>query len=117
MHEFSITEALFKSVTKYAIANNAVSVHAINIKIGQLSSIIDESVSFYWKMISEKSICENAELHFEHIPGKIICLDCNKEFEINNDLTPCPHCGGINLKTIGGMEFLLDSIEIETGDS
>lgn len=113
MHELSITEALLTSVLEYAKENNASQVSEIHLKIGRLSSIFDDAVSFYWKMISEDTICANAKLIFQYMPGKFQCQECNCEFEIEKTLTPCPNCASYSLKTIGGKDFLLDSIEIE----
>ena len=113
MHELSITESLLKTASEYAKKNDAKRVTALNLIIGELSGIIDDSVMFYWEMISENSICENSVLNFDKRKALMKCLDCEKEFYINGDLSPCPACESINLKIISGSEFLLESIEIE----
>jgi hydrogenase nickel incorporation protein HypA/HybF len=41
------------------------------------------------------------------------CGNCSAEFEMGDELMPCPECGSMNLKILSGREFLLDSIEIE----
>jgi hydrogenase nickel incorporation protein HypA/HybF len=85
----------------------------IYIVIGRLSSLVDDSVQFYWDMISENTICFGAQLHFERRPAEILCLNCNQKFSILSDLIPCPNCASLSLMVLSGEEFWLDSIEIE----
>ena len=115
MHELAVTESLLDIACGYAIKNNAQRVISLNITIGELSSIIGDSVQFYWDIISENTICEKSILVFNKLPAKFICQSCGEEFKINGELLPCPECGSLDLKTIQGDEFLLKSIEIEKG--
>ena len=116
MHELAVTESLLNTACDYAIKNNAQRVISLNIIIGELSSIIGDSVQFYWDIISENTICEKSTLVFDKIPAKFICQSCGREFEINGELRPCPECGSMDLRTTQGGEFLLESIEIEKND-
>ncbi|MDO9546889.1 MAG: hydrogenase maturation nickel metallochaperone HypA [Pelolinea sp.] len=113
MHELAVTESLLNTASEYAIKNNAQKVISLNITIGDLSNIIGDSVQFYWDMISEETICENSLLVFKRIPAKFLCQACGNDFEIQGELLPCPKCSSMDLKTIRGDEFLLESIEIE----
>lgn len=115
MHELAVTESLLNTASDYAIKNNAQRVISLNIIIGELSSIIDDSVQFYWDIISENTICEKSTLIFNKIPAKFICQSCSEEFKIKGELRPCPVCGSMDLRTTQGDEFLLESIEIEKG--
>jgi hydrogenase nickel incorporation protein HypA/HybF len=113
MHELSITESLLNTATEYAQKNKAKKVIALNLVIGDLSGIFDESIQFYWEMISEKSICEKSILNFDKRKAIMKCLACENEFPLNGELVPCPKCASMNLKVVTGNEFLLESIEIE----
>lgn len=115
MHELSVTESILNTALQYAEKENAIRVSDIYLQIGNLSSIVDDCVQFYWDIISKGTICEQAILHFERIPTKILCEDCGQEFPLENELTPCPLCSGLNLKIISGDEFRMDSIEIQQG--
>ena len=115
MHELAVTESLLGTASKYAIKNNAQKVVSLNITIGDLSSIVGDSVQFYWDIISEGTICENSLLVFNRISAKFLCQACKNDFNIKGELLPCPICGSMDLKTIQGDEFLLESIEIEKG--
>lgn len=113
MHELAVTESLLAIVVQSAKDNHAQKVTDITLSIGALSSIIDDSVQFYWNHISEGTIAEGATLHFIRIPATLLCLNCNTEFTLEDELSPCPNCHSINLNIIAGEEFQVDSIEIQ----
>jgi hydrogenase nickel incorporation protein HypA/HybF len=113
MHELSVTESILNIALEHARQANAKKVTHLYLVIGDLSSIVDDSVQFYWDIISQGTICEGAQLHFERIPARLTCEDCGTTFTIDSELTVCPQCQGIRVKIISGEEFRLDSIEIE----
>lgn len=113
MHELAVTESVLEIALRYAKQANATQVTDIFLVIGKLSSIVDDSVKFYWNMIAEDTICQNANLHFKRIPARLRCLDCQFEFEVEEALSPCPLCSGFHLNVIGGEEFYVESIIVE----
>ena len=113
MHELVVTESILQIAEKHALQANAKKVTDITLIIGNLSSIIDDSVVFYWEMISKGTICEGSIIHFNRLPAIILCLACNQTFEMPGELVPCPNCGSHQLKIQSGEEFFLESIEIE----
>jgi hydrogenase nickel incorporation protein HypA/HybF len=112
MHELSVTESILNIATNHAIKAGASKVTDIHIVIGKLSSIVDESVQFYWDIISKDTICEASRLHFNYIEARFLCQECEKEFSIEREMLPCPYCGSINISILSGEEFYLESIEI-----
>jgi len=113
MHELSVTESLLNLALSYANEAKASRVTDLYLVVGKLSSIVDDSVQFYWDFVTENTICQGARLHFECREAVLQCLDCLTEFSITEELRPCPGCGGIHTKILKGEEFYLDSIEIE----
>jgi hydrogenase nickel incorporation protein HypA/HybF len=113
MHELAITESILEIATRHAQQAEATRVTDIHIVMGKLSSIVDDSVQFYWDMISEKTICAGAQLHFERRPAKMSCQECGTTYTLAGELTLCPECNSARVKVISGEEFWLDSIEIE----
>jgi hydrogenase nickel incorporation protein HypA/HybF len=116
MHELSVTESLLHLAVRHAEQARAARVTDLYLVIGQLSSIVDDSVQFYWDMISEGTVCEKARLHFERVPAKFRCLDCNEEYQLPGELIACPRCGGEHIKIIAGDEFRLDHMDVELAD-
>jgi hydrogenase nickel incorporation protein HypA/HybF len=113
MHELSVTESVLEIACKHAEKAKAKKVTDIYLVIGRLSSIVDDSVHFYWNVISKDTICEDANLHFKRVPARLVCLDCQTEYTLEDELTPCPNCGSARVRILSGDEFNLESIEIE----
>jgi hydrogenase nickel incorporation protein HypA/HybF len=113
MHELSVTESVLEIVCKHAQEAQAVRVTDIHLVIGRLSSIVDDSIQFYWNLISKDTLCEDARLHFTRTPAKFVCLDCQHQYQLVDELTPCPNCSSARIKVLSGDEFHLESIEIE----
>jgi hydrogenase nickel incorporation protein HypA/HybF len=113
MHELAVTESILNIATKHAAPANAVCVTDVHLVIGQLSSIVDESVQFYWDMITEGTICAGAQLHFQRKPATLKCFDCDHTYTLTGELTDCPNCHGARIKVVAGEEFYVESIEIE----
>ncbi|HEY9087064.1 MAG TPA: hydrogenase maturation nickel metallochaperone HypA [Anaerolineaceae bacterium] len=117
MHELAVTESILSIAEKHALQAGASKVTDIYITLGQLSSIVDDSVHFYWDIISqEAALSRGAVLHFQRIPARLLCLECANEYGIQTALEPCPRCGSFQIKVTAGEEFWVDSIEIEKTD-
>ncbi|NQU30305.1 MAG: hydrogenase maturation nickel metallochaperone HypA [Anaerolineae bacterium] len=116
MHELPVAESILSIVLKHAEEAQATQITDLNIVIGQLASVIDDSVQFYWDILSKDTIAEGAQLHFQRVPTQMLCLDCNHEYKPADGEMACPLCDGVLIKILKGEEFYLDSIEIKTED-
>lgn len=112
MHELQVTQSILEIALRHA--GSAKRISRINLVIGDLSSIVGDSVIFYWDMISKDTIAEGAELNFIRIKTKFKCNDCQHEFEPNEnrDFT-CPECQSNKVRVIAGKEFQMESLEVE----
>lgn len=118
MHELAVTESILNLAEQYARQAQAQRVTDLYLIIGRLSSIVDDSVQFYWELISQGTLCEGSKLHFQRVPARLTCLDCTGEYTLDGELVPCPSCGSSKVKVTSGDQFYLDSIEIEkNGDA
>lgn len=113
MHELSITENILAIAAEHAEKAGASRVTKINITIGDLSSYVDDSIVFYWDILSQNTICAGSTLEFTRIPARVLCTACENEFELPHELIPCPKCQSFNIKILTGKEFYVDSIEVE----
>jgi hydrogenase nickel incorporation protein HypA/HybF len=112
MHELAVTESILAIALEHAQRAKASRVTEINLLIGNLSSIIDDSISFYWEIISKDTICAQSTLHFSRIPGHLKCNNCSNEYDLEGELIPCPMCSSSNVTILRGNEFRVDSIEV-----
>ena len=115
MHELSITESILEIALKHAQKANASKISNIYLVIGQLSSILDESVQFYWDMICEGTIAQGAVLHFKRIPIVINCNKCNQQYTPTGNGFVCPACDSNQVTILQGEEFYLEAIDVEPG--
>jgi hydrogenase nickel incorporation protein HypA/HybF len=113
MHEMAVTESILKITLDHAARAKAARVSAINIKLGQLSSLVDDSIRFYWDLIAVDTIAEKATLRFERVPARVLCLDCSSEYGLRKDSFACPKCGSERFRVTAGDELSVESIEIE----
>jgi hydrogenase nickel incorporation protein HypA/HybF len=114
MHEYSVTASLLDLAVKHAQAAKAQRITDLYLVIGQLSSIIDDSVQFYWNIVSENTIAAGSLLHFRRIPAEALCLKCEKRYPLNERDFACPNCGSEQIKVVAGEEFYLESIDVES---
>ena len=88
-------------------------VKKITLVIGDISSIIDESIKMYWELLAENTIVQKAELEFKKIEGKFICKNCGFEFLIKHSGFICPKCKGQNFIIPDECKsFYIESIEL-----
>jgi hydrogenase nickel incorporation protein HypA/HybF len=115
MHELAITQNVLEIALRHAEANGATRITDIFIVIGQLSSVVDDSVQFYWDMLCEGTKAEGAQLHFRRVQTRLRCQSCEHEYDHQpgSDLG-CRRCGSVRVDIIAGQEFSMEAINIET---
>ena len=64
MHELSVTEGLIKIIVDEAEKRDIRKISRINLVIGDLASIVDDSVQFYYDILSKGTAAEGAVLFF-----------------------------------------------------
>lgn len=113
MHELPITQSLLKIALDHAEKANAQQITGINIVMGELSSMVDDSIQFYWEIIAKDTIAEKAALHFRRVPAELQCMTCFEKYHPTEQELICPKCGSVGAKIIAGEEFSLESIDVE----
>lgn len=129
MHELSVTQSLLDLALQEGRAAGAHQITALDVRVGALTGIVPDSVTFYFEMLSEGTIAEGAELRFEKVFPKARCRECGQQMplDVSSDEQTrfsyawleaftelvCAQCGGDDFELAGGHEFALVSIEIE----
>jgi hydrogenase nickel incorporation protein HypA/HybF len=113
MHELAVTESVLRIAMEHAKAAGASRITDVHLVIGQLSSFVDDSVQFYWDIISSGTPAEGAVLHFRRVPAELECLVCGNRYTLTGEDLACPQCGGMQMKVVAGEEFNLEAIDVE----
>jgi hydrogenase nickel incorporation protein HypA/HybF len=111
MHELSITENILEIAVRHGRQAGAAAVTDLYLVIGEISSIVDDSVQFYWDIVSEGTIAAGSQLHFRRIPAQLSCRSCGHTYSPQDGL-PCPFCASTDIAVISGEEFYLEAIDI-----
>ena len=111
MHELAVTESILDIALRHS--NGAKRITNIYLVIGQLSSIVDDSVQFYWDIVAKDTAAQGARLVFRRIPAQLHCLDCDNRYAPAHDNFDCPHCNSHHVKVTAGNEFFIEAIDIE----
>ena len=113
MHELSVTQSVLNIALETAKNNGASQITAINLVIGDMTSIVDDSVQFYFDILGKDTLAQGATLNFRREPATATCLDCRSQIPATPPLTPvCPNCNSTKLTVSGGKEFYIESIEV-----
>ena len=114
MHELSVTENILEIALRHAQEADAQQIKNIYLVIGQLATIVDDSVQFYWDIVAQDTIAENAQLQFRRIPAELECRECGRQFGLDEGDLVCKSCGSAQIKVIAGEEFYIEAIDIES---
>jgi hydrogenase nickel incorporation protein HypA/HybF len=109
MHELSIAEELLGIIRDSAEKAGIRKVAAVNLKIGEFSSILPESLEFAFQILSQGTITDGARLSIEHAPAAYLCGRCGER--VGREAMSCPRCGSDEMRLVGGDELEILSFE------
>ncbi len=111
MHEVSIAQGLMKILLDESEKHGVSRVTHVKLRIGTLSAIVPDSLTFAFEAISQGTVAEGAELNIEVVQAKGRCDKCNIDFDVDGAIFLCPQCDGVAAEIICGKE--LDMVEME----
>lgn len=106
MHEISLTVSILDIVEDYAKRHQFGRVHSLKLSFGRFSCIDAKALRFAFEIQSAGTRAEGAELIFEIHPGRLNCLCCHREVEVETWSATCPLCHGEDVLLTGGTEAL-----------
>ena len=113
MHELPVTQSLLDLALEHAAKAGGGLITALDLVIGDLSGVVDESIRFYWEIIAEGTPAAGAELRFRRVALELACGACGVTFAPSGEDYRCTKCGSPDVGVITGREFFLESIDLE----
>jgi len=115
LHELSIAAAILDRVAAEAARHAGARFTKVGIRVGELSGVDPEALSFGFEALKTESPWERLALEIEYCCRKQCCRHCQHTFTSSNNYeTQCPKCGAGNTILVAGEE--LDIAFIETED-
>ena len=114
MHELPATQSILEIALRHADKAGAKRVTDIHLVLGQLATLVDDSIQFYWDMIAEGSLAAGATLHFKRVPAELQCMVCAERYRPDGKEIVCPNCGSVGAKIVAGEEFFVEAIDVES---
>ncbi len=112
MHEMGIAIQILDIVTQSVPPEEGIKLKKINLKIGKLTAIVPQSMTFCLEIVSKDTIAEGAEITYNEVGVVLSCDDCGKTTEVSEPPFKCGKCGSEKIEIIGGREMTVESIEI-----
>ncbi len=113
MHELGIAQQMAE-IAIASIPSDIVNprVERLNLKIGRLAAVVEDSLRFCLEIISKDTPLEGAELFIEEVPVIVRCRQCNHEWEVDGPVFKCPECGIGEIDVLSGRELEITSLEL-----
>ncbi|TVR70285.1 MAG: hydrogenase maturation nickel metallochaperone HypA [Spirochaetaceae bacterium] len=116
MHELAVTEAIVKLVLDTARRERARRVVTVNLRIGEMSDLKAEWIQRYFDHLAVGTIAAGARILVETTVPSFQCDHCGERFSRSLrgvESITCPRCESGSCTLTGGMEYLVENVEIE----
>ena len=114
MHEMGIAEGILSSSITAAEDAGATKINEVDITVGVLTEVMEDSLQFAWEAITPGTMAEAAVLNVRMLEARSQCADCGHEWEHDRySGAQCPSCSGYLIRLLTGRELKIDSIDID----
>jgi hydrogenase nickel incorporation protein HypA/HybF len=112
VHEYSLVEALVRRVEEEARKRQALAVHGLSVRVGELSGVDAELFQTAYETFREGTICERTPLTVRKVAASWSCPRCLRPI-LRGEVLRCPDCKEPARLDDGGDALTLDGIEME----
>lgn len=112
MHEVGVMQQALDMAVDNARRSGGEKIHRMTLRIGDLSGVVPDSLSFAFEIITQGTMAEGAELAVERVPALCYCPVCERMYEPPIPLLDCPTCSQPSADIRQGREIDLTSVEI-----
>jgi hydrogenase nickel incorporation protein HypA/HybF len=108
VHELAITQGLVDLVAERSGGRQVVAVH---VRVGELSGVIADAMSFCFDVAAAGTALDGAELVIDEVRGRIACVTCGRESDVDRRILLC-ECGSADVTVIAGDELSVAYVEL-----
>ena len=113
MHELSIAQSILDTVVAEAQEHRAQRVVCVRLRIGELTAIVRDALTFSFEILAKDTCAEGAVLDIEHVPWQVRCGSCQLAYAVQQNELACPACGATGGETIAGRELQILEMDVE----
>lgn len=113
MHEMSLVSSLHEIVNGAMDLQGDSRVRCVYLKIGQLSCVDPDTLRWCISSTAEGTRLEHADIVIDIEPGLAHCERCDKDYEPETLMSPCPHCGTNAQTILSGRDMRVSAIDID----
>ncbi len=113
MHEMGVAQQMI-NIALASIPDDIVNprVEKLNLRIGKLAAVVEDSLKFCFEIIAKDSPLENAQLVIEDVPVQLRCKGCAHKWEVDGAVFTCPSCKEGAVEILSGRELEISSLEL-----
>lgn len=109
MHELSlamsIVEIVEQEIGQRCGGRPAGRVPSLTVRVGRLSGVEPEALSFAWEVAREQGSFPEAVLEIEIVATRAVCDLCGGAFLLGEGEGNCPACGPVGFHVVEGLEI------------
>jgi hydrogenase nickel incorporation protein HypA/HybF len=112
VHEYSLIQSLVARVEEEVRRRGAVAVHALAVRVGELSGVDPDLLRTAYETFRAGTVCERASLALATVPAAWSCPRCRRTIA-RGAVLRCPACDLPAELEAGSDALFLDRIELE----
>lgn len=105
-------QAALDLALEHATRADARRILRIRLRVGRLSGVVPEALTFAFDAVAAGTIAEGGCLEIEEVGVVCFCETCSQQFSTESWFFECPTCGRPSRQVLHGEELELDSLEL-----
>ncbi len=116
MHEGAIMQTVVATILAAANDEDASRVTHVQLELGTSEHFTEEAVRQYFRVLTQGTLAEDAELELSWLPATYQCLSCQQRFESISATGTCPYCGEVGLEIAHSDGCTIRAIDVVASD-
>jgi hydrogenase nickel incorporation protein HypA/HybF len=113
MHEMAIAQQIIGIAEEILGAHSGKTCKKIYVKIGELTAVIPESLTFAFQALTADTELASASLYIDILPVLGKCRICSKSFNLRDFEWTCPKCQSHEIEIVQGRELHIEKLELD----